>query len=183
MLDDTTQVRTMTLTSADTTFERLSFPNRHSVKPALAAEDGTSGYCAWSDEFMEERRALEAGSDSLRERLAGRVDQLCRFARSAYEEIDAERLANAQNEANVLIYSGVFSETLSPEVCIDLHGEISFTHKSDSGYLDIGVRGDGELSYHVRNDKEPLLSAHADHVWQDYKIPMNLRESLRVLAG
>ena len=112
-----------------------------------------------------------------------RVDQLCRFAQWAYEGIETTRLAKAQDEANALIHSRVFSVTLSPEVCIDAHGEISFTHKSVSGYVDIGVRGDEELSYHVRNDPEPERSVNDDHVWQDGIVPMKLRKPLQVLSG
>ena len=166
---DTTQVTTMTLATSDARFDWLCFPDRRSTGRILAAEYGSSGHCAWPSDLTEQ--------------LADRVDQLCRFARWAYEEIDAEKLYRAQNEANVLIHSSVFSEALSPEVCIDPHGEISFTHKSRSGYVDIGVRGDGELSYHVRNDLEPEQSVHDDHVWQDCIVPMKLRESLQVLTG
>ena len=79
------------------------------------------------------------------ERLADRVDELCRFARFSYEGLDTERLARARNGTNGPIHGNVFSGTLFPDVCIDRHGEIGFTHGSKSGYVDMGVRGDGGL--------------------------------------
>ncbi len=81
----------------------------------------------------------------LREWFVDRVNELGRFAGFSYEALDTKKLARAQNEANGLIHSNVFSGTLLPEVCIDRHGEIGFTHGSKSGYVDMGVRGDGGL--------------------------------------
>ena len=109
-----------------------------------------------------------------RDRLAERVDELCRFARHCYEEIDRVQLSAAQNEANVLIYSGIFSERLSPNVTIDRYGEISFTHQSETGYVDIGVRGKMELSYHIRNDVAPDATDHDDYAWDSFDIPPTL---------
>lgn len=176
MLDDTTKVAVMApqvavgeLTEDYSRFERLFFPGGCSEERVSSVDDGSTGQIFWSI--------------SPRVRLADRVEQLCRFARFAYEEIDTERLARAQNEANVLVQSSVFSENLSPDVCIDRHGEISFTHRSEAGYLDIGVRGDGELSYHVRNDHRPEHSVCDDHYWPDFAIPIELLESVQELAG
>jgi len=140
MRDGTTQAAAMALAAADGRFDRLSFPysDRRSAKRVSATENGSS-------ELKYSALPAHPG-----ERLADRVDELCRFARFSYEELDVERMSKAQNEANVLVHNNAFSETLLPDVCIDRHGEISFTHRSKSGYVDIGVRGDGELSYHVR---------------------------------
>ena len=109
-----------------------------------------------------------------RERLAERVDQLCRFARFTYSDIDHDKLRKAQNEANLLAYSGLFSEECAPSVCIDRFGEISFTHSSGVGYIDIGVSGESELSYHVRNDTDPERSVFNDYTWNDGSIPAEL---------
>ncbi len=175
MLDDTTkvdiiesQVAANALYEDYSRFEWLFFPGGYSTERVSFADDGSIDQIIWSIRP--------------RDRLADRIDQLCRFARFAYDEIDTERLARAQNEANVLVRS-VFSENLWPDVCIDPHGEISFTHRSEAGYMDIGVRGDGELSYHVRNDLRPECSTCDDHDWSDFAIPIELMESMQELAG
>ena len=135
------------------------FPTLAVAPPHQACEEGTSTF-VWSTHP--------------RDRLAERVDELCRYARHCYEEIDVTQLSAAQNEANVLIYSGVFSERLSPNVTIDRYGEISFTHQSDTGYVDIGVRGEMELSYHIRNDVKPDATDHDDYAWDRFDIPPTL---------
>lgn len=119
----------------------------------------------------------------LRERFVDRVDELCWLARFSYEGLDTEKLARARNGTNGPIHGNVFSGTFLPDVCIDRHGETGFRHRPKSGYVDMGIRGDGELSYHVRNYRDPQSSAHDDHRWSDFAIPKRLREALKALAG
>ena len=144
--------------TASISFDYL-FPTLTESDPHVKPEEGTTAF-VWPTHP--------------RARLAERVDQLCRYARYSYSDLDIERLALAQNEANVLIHSGVFSERLSPDVNIDPYGEISFTHQSPKGYVDIGVRGESELSYHIRNDIEPSATSHDDYAWDQLDIPSNL---------
>ncbi|MFQ6554098.1 hypothetical protein AAD018_017280 [Aestuariibius insulae] len=139
------------------------FPTFAGVRPHNVDEDGTKTF-VWSTHP--------------RDRLSERVDELCRYARHCYEEIDQVRLNAAQNEANVLICSGIFSERLSPNVTIDRYGEISFTHQSDTGYIDIGVRGETELSYHIRNDVAPNATDHDDYAWNRFDIPSTLLDAV-----
>ncbi len=87
----------------------------------------------------------------------------------------------AYEEAIQLTHCGLFEGKLIPEVCLDDYGEFTFSHHSKAGYIDIGVRGVGKLSYHVRNDIEPGNSAYADVEWQDYHIPQALRVALRAI--
>ena len=118
-----------------------------------------------------------------RDRLRNQVDTLCRYARFAYDIEDKEALSRAQNEANLLIYSGVFSEDFSPDIHVDEYGEISFTKRFSCGYIDIGVSGNGELSFHVRNDLDPSLTQYADHFFGDASIPLELLKSIEDLIG
>ena len=135
------------------------FPSLLGDRTENSSEEGTNSF-VWSTHP--------------RDRLAKRVDELCRYARLCYDEIDHEQLRAAQNEANVLIYSGVFSERLAPDVTIDRYGEISFTHQSVTGYVDIGVRGETELSYHVRNDVVPEATDYDDYAWDRFDVPAGL---------
>lgn len=100
------------------------------------------------------------------------------FARQTFEELDRERLRRAYIEASILVASDLFGDKIVPGISVDPYGEFTFSHKSKAGYIDIGVRGDGELSYHVRNDIDPKKTEFDDHDWNDFAIPQPLREAM-----
>ena len=112
-----------------------------------------------------------------------RLHEAYLFAFNAYDGLDKERLARACREARLLASCALFQETLFPEVSIDPNGEITLSCRARGGYVDIGVCGDQELSFHVRNDVEPRLSAYADMEWTDYKIPSVLLDALEALQA
>lgn len=99
--------------------------------------------------------------------------QKCQFA-------SIKTVATAANEAADLICSNIFNEHLLPEILVDEYGEFSFVIKRDSAYIDIGVRGENELSYHVRNDSSGA-SVYDDIEINDSFIPDSLREALEDL--
>lgn len=47
--------------------------------------------------------------------------------------------------------------------------EVSITYKNDNGYVDIGLNMHNDLSYHIRNDKNPKYTTFNDIKW-DYRI-------------
>ncbi len=88
--------------------------------------------------------------------------------------LDRDQLTQAINEAKLLARSFLFGTELIPDVSLDSYGEFTFSHNSDAGYIDIGVRGVGELSYHVRNNFEPENMIFDDYHWRDFHIPKQL---------
>ena len=100
------------------------------------------------------------------------------FAKYTFVELDAEQLELARNEAMVLAASQLFEAKVVPQVCVDPYGEFTFSHKSAAGYIDIGVRGERELSYHVRNDISPDDTRYDDYVWDDLHVPQELFQAI-----
>ena len=96
-------------------------------------------------------------------------------------ELESRQLDLAYAEALRLASSGLFEAELIPDVCIDEYGEFTFSHQSQAGYVDIGVRGVGELSYHVRNEIDPNQTAYDDYIWQNYDIPIGLYKAIAAL--
>lgn len=86
------------------------------------------------------------------------------------------KLALASLEAQYVSRSGLFPEYHEPDISIDECGEISFALSTHRGYLDIGVCGLGEISYHVRNDYEPSMTAFGDKSLKN-GLPEDLVES------
>lgn len=109
------------------------------------------------------------------------VYQAFQFAYHAFPNLDKKQLFQALNEANILARSRLFGDALYPEVCVDPYGEFTFSHSSEAGYVDVGVRGDGELSYHVRNDVDPAETKFDDYDWSDRDIPQDLFTALKSL--
>lgn len=103
------------------------------------------------------------------------------FAKATFNVSDLEKLEAAYLEASALITSGAFGVDIFPSVGIDQYGEIILSQKLDSGYIDIGCRGEGELSYHIRNDRDPNLSAFGDVDFSESIIPADLIDALAEL--
>jgi hypothetical protein len=80
-------------------------------------------------------------------------------------DVREDQLKIAFLEATRIMNSGIFPDFVKPHVGVDQHGEFSISLKSTDGYLDIGVCGDGEISFHVRNDVNPSLTAYGDTKW------------------
>ena len=103
------------------------------------------------------------------------------FACITLNELESHQLDLTFAEALHLVSSGLFEAELIPDVCIDEYGEFTFSHQSQAGYVDIGVRGVGELSYHVRNDIDPSQTAYDDYIWKNYDIPIGLYKAIAAL--
>ncbi|KAA0909531.1 hypothetical protein FLO80_21105 [Aquicoccus porphyridii] len=115
------------------------------------------------------------------ENLNVEIYQAFLFAKHTFAELEDAQLQKAFLEARILAASQIFGSELLPSVSVDPYGEFTFCHKSEAGYVDIGVRGEGELSYHVRNDVEPENTTYDDFDWTDYKVPRELFEALQTL--
>lgn len=114
---------------------------------------------------IEDSSTLNMNLSSHYSHLQNEVNRVSSFARIAFDDLDPVKLNAAVYEANQLVACGLFEAEIVPDVSIDRYGEITFSHKSSAGYIDIGVRGVGELSYNVRNDIEPQASRYDDHDW------------------
>lgn len=111
-------------------------------------------------------------------------DEVCRVWKSVQgtlHDVDDRRVNRAFGEAVALTLSQLFSEEIHPDVCIDAYGEFTFSHVSRAGYVDIGVRGEGELSYHVRNDMDPGKTAFDDCEWDLRTLPTPLSIAMEAL--
>ncbi|MCY4228382.1 MAG: hypothetical protein OXF20_11995 [Gammaproteobacteria bacterium] len=113
--------------------------------------------------------------------LTSEIYQARSFAHGNFQDLDRNRLEQAICEALILANSGLFDSEIYPDVRVDPYGEITFSHKSSAGYVDIGVRGERELSYHVRNDIEPMNSKFDDHRWDYNCLPQPLCDAIRAL--
>ena len=120
---------------------------------------------------------------SQRTALDKRLHDAYLFALANFSELDKDTLAKACREASLLASCAIFQEKLFPEICVDPHGEVTLSCKAKGGYADIGVSGNQTLSFGVRNDINPELSAHADMEWVDYKIPSSLLKALDALQA
>ena len=103
------------------------------------------------------------------------------FACLTWDYLERSQLLRAFEEAVRLAESGLFEAEFKPSICVDEYGEFSFSHESKAGYVDIGVRGVGELSYHVRNDIEPGKTAYDDLLWTECHAPQRLYDAIAAL--
>ncbi len=120
-------------------------------------------------------------SDAMALSLISEIHLNLYFARSTWNDLDIDQLYRASEEAARLARSGLFAAELKPSVSVDEYGEFTFSHQSKAGYVDIGVRGAGELSYHVRNDIEPSETAYDDLPWKEHHPPEKLYEAVVAL--
>ncbi len=113
--------------------------------------------------------------------LTSKIHQVGSFARTNFQDLDRNQLEHAIREALILAKSGLFDSEIYPDIRVDPYGEITFSHKSSAGYVDIGVRGERELSYHIRNDLEPTNSKYDDHRWDYNFLPQPLCDAISAL--
>ena len=88
--------------------------------------------------------------------------------------VDHEQLKSALLEAVRLKSSGLFPDFIKPQVAVDECGEFMFTYKNSTGYIDIGVCGEGVISFHARNDADPEKTTYGDREWDRLSIPDEL---------
>lgn len=98
-------------------------------------------------------------------------------------DVDSEKLRFAAVEAARILSSGIFSDFLKPNVSVDTYGEFSISLRRPGGYLDIGVCGDGELSFHVRNDFDASKTVYGDVEWDGATLPDELIEAAIQLSA
>ena len=104
------------------------------------------------------------------------------YWKSSFNPMEIEKLTAAYNEASSLVLSGLFGTEMVPNIGIDSCGEIIISHRSATGYVDIGCRGEKELSFHVRNDVDPTKTAYGDIEFDGSTLPEALVESIREIA-
>lgn len=119
--------------------------------------------------------------DDTSQKLTNDIYRVVSFAHRNFQSLDYNRLEQAFYEALVLVNSGLFDSEVYPVVDVDPYGEITFSHKASAGYVDIGVRGERELSYHVRNDVEPSQTKFDDHEWNYNFLPQPLFDAIGAL--
>ncbi|MCY4152158.1 MAG: hypothetical protein OXE94_07985 [Aestuariivita sp.] len=125
----------------------------------------------------------ETVHNSIHNTLFGEVRRVWEAVQGTFHDWDNEHVKQAFYEAIALIRSRLFSAEINPDICIDVYGEFTFSHKSPAGYVDIGVRGTGELSYHVRNDIDPTKTAFADCEWDLRSLPTSLSIAIENLQN
>jgi hypothetical protein len=103
--------------------------------------------------------------------------QKYQYAKLLCEGVESARLRAAFIEAANFLNSGIFSDYFRPSIGVDEYGEFSFSMRSSRGYLDVGVCGTGEISYHIRNDAEPEKTKFGDVAWDSISPPVELTES------
>ena len=104
-------------------------------------------------------------------------------AKAFCEGVETAKIRTAAVEATRIINSGIFSDFLEPHVSVDAYGEFSISLRCSAGYLDIGVCGNGELSYHIRNDLDISKTAYGDVQWDGATLPDELIEAAIQLAA
>jgi len=104
-------------------------------------------------------------------------------AKAFCDGVGADKIRKAAVEATRILNSGIFPDFLEPHVSVDAYGEFSISLRRPSGYLDIGVCGDGELSYHVRNDFDSSKTAYGDVPWDGATLPDELIKAAIQLAA
>lgn len=119
--------------------------------------------------------------DDTNQKLTNDISQVLSFARRNFQNLDDHLLEQASCEALVIANSGLFDLKIYPDVFVDPYGEFTFSHKSSAGYVDIGVRGEKQLSYHVRNDFEPSQTKFDDHEWDYNSLPQPLFDAIKAL--
>ncbi|WP_170403065.1 hypothetical protein [Ruegeria arenilitoris] len=143
----------------------------------IALSSSQAGIC-----FREANNGRVFVSQTDREEQSSRtsiayVDELFALFQSAKlfgADLDLDQLKAALGEAVKLKSSGLFPEYVKPQIAVDECGEFMFTYKNAAGYVDIGVCGEGEISYHARNDNEPEKTAYGDVEWDGVSVPTEL---------
>jgi len=125
----------------------------------------------------------EAAHNPVHGQLVEEVVRVWKSARGTLHAVENGQAEQAFHEAIVLTYSRLFSTEIYPDVCVDAYGEFTFSHMSPAGYVDIGVRGAGEISYHVRNDIDPDKTAFADCEWDLGSLPPSLSIAMEALQN
>jgi len=126
----------------------------------------------------------EAGYNPVHGQLVEEVVRVWKSAQGTLHAVENGQAEQAFHEAIVLTtYSRLFSTEINPDVCVDAYGEFTFSHTSPAGYVDIGVRGAGEISYHVRNDIDPDKTAFADCEWDLGSLPPSLSIAMEALQN
>lgn len=121
---------------------------------------------------------------NIKEKLLAQLDSLVEQAKKEGFYSDVEQLELGFKEAVGIINSHIFDDKLYPVISIDHFGEITFSYKSPVGYIDIGVRGEKELSYHIRNDVNPRETRYGDCKWDDdYSIPIEVLSAIQIFKG
>ena len=103
------------------------------------------------------------------------------LAKETYSELNQSQLLSAYTEAAFLAGSGLFGDKIIPQIGVDTCGEFIFWHRTDVSYIDIGVCGEGVLSYHVRDLARSELTVFDDYDWADFDIPKRLFDALDAL--
>ena len=120
--------------------------------------------------------------ETIEDRLLDELRSVYKDAKHYYQDLDDAKFELGFKEAVDLINSQIFDEKLYPDISIESYGEFIFSHDSNAGYVDIGVRGERRVSYHVMNDVLPEETRYDNHKWdEDYTIPMDLYSALKSL--
>jgi len=125
----------------------------------------------------------EKADNAVHNQLFNEVCRVWKSTQSTLHDVNSDRTKNAFHEAIALTLSQLFSKEIYPDICIDPYGEFTFSHKSNAGYVDIGVRGERELSYHIRNDIDPSKTAFDDCKWNLGSLPIRLSEAMEALQN
>jgi len=154
----------------------------HDRSHSVELEYETSSSAAWSSKAVRSNSfGTQLGDSSSLPAtcvlFADRLFELFQSARLFCDDLTEEQLENALRDAIRIRNSGLFPEYITPDVGVDEYGEFSFSVKSLKGYLDIGVNGGNEISFHVRNDSDPSLTAFGDLEWDRPGLPSELVES------
>ncbi|MCY3985134.1 MAG: hypothetical protein OXE85_14610 [Roseovarius sp.] len=120
-------------------------------------------------------------SDVIHVQLLNKVVHEWNLVKDTLHDVDDGQAKQAFLEAIMLACSQLFSTEINPNVCVDSYGEFTFSHTSRAGYVDIGVRGERELSYHVRNDINPDKTAFDDCKWNLFSLPKPLSMAMEIL--
>lgn len=140
--------------------------------------------------WSENSRRLEGVSETSYETLPSvpeqnsdsgiaKVDELFSLYQSAKlfgVDVEPDQLKSALLEAVRLKSSGLFPDFIKPQIAVDECGEFMFTYKNSTGYIDIGVCGEGEISFHARNDSDPEKTTYGDQEWNGLSVPDELIE-------
>jgi hypothetical protein len=133
---------------------------------------------AWSSEATTSVHNVKSKCESSRRNptvfAVRQLFELYQAGRLFCEDVPEAQLKAAFFEASRILNSGIFPEYIKPQIGIDDCGEFSFSIKNLYGYLDIGVSGEGQISYHVRNDADPSKTTFNDCEWDGLNMPEQL---------